>query len=136
MKNEMTTKLGFFDPFFNDFFGNECRRSNTDLMKTNIKDEGNNYLFEVELPDVKKENIKVSVEDGYMTIIAQINSEKESEGKYIRRERYYGTTSRSFYVGDNVKEEDIDAKLENGVLKINVKKQVEKKPEKRYIEIK
>ena len=63
-------------------------------------------------------------------------NEKNSNGKYIRRERYYGSTSRSFYVGDNVTEKDIEAKLENGVLTLNVKKQEEKKPEKRYIEIK
>ena len=139
MKNEMTNRLGFFDPFFEDFFGKEYKRTNNELMKTHIKDEGDHYSFEVELPQVKKENVKVSVEDGYMTIYAEYNNsenEKNSNGKYIRRERYYGATSRSFYVGDNVTEKDIEAKLENGVLTLNVKKQEEKKPEKRYIEIK
>lgn len=139
MKNELTSKLGFFDPFFEDFFGKEYKRSaNADMMRTNIKDEDDHYLFEIELPSVKKENIKVSVEDGYLTIVAEYNNNEseKNNGKYIRRERYYGTTSRSFYVGDAVDENDIEAKLDNGILSLSVKKVEEKKPEKKYIEIK
>lgn len=138
MKNELTSKLGFFDPFFEDFFGKEYKRgANSEMMRTNIKDEGDHYLFEIELPSVKKENIKVSVEDGYLTIVAEYNNNdsEKNNGKYIRRERYYGTTSRSFYVGDAINENDIEAKLDNGILNLSVKKVEEKKPEKRYIEI-
>lgn len=138
MKNELTSKLGFFDPFIEDFFGKEYKRgTNSELMKTNIKDNGDHYLFEVEMPAVKKENIKVSIEDGYLTIIAEYNNNEteNNNGKFIRRERYYGTASRSFYVGEGTNENDIEAKLENGILILSVKKIEEKKPEKKYIEI-
>ena len=132
MKNEMTNRLEFFDPFFEDFFGKEYKRTSNELMKTNIKDEGDHYSFEVELPQVKKENVKVSVEDGYMTIYAEYNNsenEKNSNGKYIRRERYYGSTSRSFYVGEGIHQEDVKASFDNGELKIVVPKEAPKQVE-------
>ena len=140
MKNEMTNRLGFFDPFFEDFFVKEYKRTNNELMKTNIKDEGDHYSFEVELPQVKKENVKVSVEDGYMTIYAEYNNsenEKNSNGKYIRRERYYGECSRSFYIGDDIKTEDVKASFKNGILTLNIPKKTleDKESEKNYISI-
>ena len=127
-------------PFFEDFFGNDItRNSNKNLMKTNIIDNGDNYEFEIELPKVKKENVKVSVEDGYLTVSAEYNSEeneKNKNSKFLRKECFYSTTSRSYYVGKGVTEEMVTGKLENGVLTLEVKKPVETKPVKRYIEIK
>ena len=127
-------------PFFEDFFGNDItRNSNKNLMKTNIVDNGNHYEFEIELPKVKKENVKVSVEDGYLTVSAEYNSEeneKNKNSKFLRKECFYSTTSRSYYVGKGVTEEMVTGKLENGVLTLEVKKPVETKPVKRYIEIK
>lgn len=75
--------------------------------------------------------------DGYLTIEASVNnnSEQKEKGHYVRKERYYGNYSRSYYVGEGVTEEDIKAKLENGVLTLNLKKVEEKKPEKKYISI-
>lgn len=127
-------------PFFEDFFGNDItRNSNKKLMKTNIIDNGDHYEFEIELPKVKKENVKVSVEDGYLTVSAEYNSEeseKNKNSKFLRKECFYSTTSRSYYVGKGVTEEMVTGKLENGVLTLEVKKPVETKPVKRYIEIK
>ena len=86
-----------------------------------------------------KDNIKIEVEDGYLTVHATIDSNKEEkdEGKFVRKERYMGSCSRSFYVGDDVKEEDIKATFRNGILKLEVPKVEEKKelPEKKYIQI-
>ena len=77
------------------------------------------------LPGIKKENVKAELKDGYLTISATSDSqkdEKDSDGVYIRRERYAGTCSRSFYVGEDVKQEDIKARFEDGTLKLHVPK--------------
>ena len=77
-----------------------------------------------------KKDIKAELKDGYMTISATTdknNDEKDKDGKYIRRERYYGSCSRSFYVGENVEESDIKARFENGILKLSVPKSEDKK---------
>lgn len=121
----------FRDPFFTE---NESK-----MMKTDIKEKKDGYLIDIELPGYEKENIKIDVEDGYLTIHAEMNSNKEEkeDGKFVRKERYSGSCERSFYVGDDVENEDIKAMFKNGVLKIEVPKKEEKKelPEKRYIEI-
>ena len=135
MKNEIM-RNNFFDPFFSDFFE---ENPNKKLMKTNIIDNGDHYEFEIELPKAKKENVKVSVEDGYLTVSAEYNSEeseKNKNSKFLRKECFYSTTSRSYYVGKGITEEMVTGKLENGVLTLEVKKPVETKPVKRYIEIK
>ena len=92
------------------------------------------------MPGFKKEDIKAQLKDGYLTISASTsanNDEQDKDGRYIRRERYAGSCSRSFYVGEGVKEEEIRAKFENGILKLSIPK-VENKPqveEKKYIAI-
>ena len=101
-------------------------------MCTDVKETENSYELDVELPGVKKEDVKAQLNDGYLTISAEtkFDNSDEHEGKYIRRERYYGTSSRSFYVGEELTEEDIKAKFEDGILKISVpKKQPEEKIE-------
>ena len=83
------------------------------------------YEMTMNLPGVKKENVKAELKDGYLTISAVSaarNDEKNSDGVYIRRERYAGSSSRSFYVGEDVKQEDIKAKFEDGTLKLQVPK--------------
>ena len=109
-------------------------------MRTDIEENDNNYELAIDLPGMKKDNVKISLEDGYLTIHAKQeskNDEKDKHGKYIRRERYYGEASRSFYVGDEVTEEDIKAKFEDGTLKIEVPKKENKQiKNKKYIEIK
>ena len=89
--------------------------------------------------DLRKDEIKVQLKDGYLTLAAAKGldkDEKDKEGNYIRRERYAGTLSRSFYVGDAVSEEDIHAKYEDGILKLSVPKKAPKVVEKNgYIAI-
>ena len=131
----------FVDDVFDDMFpfAGNYTTANYDLMKTDVKDAGDHYELEMEMPGVEKENIKAELKDGYLTVTAQQNTnkdEKDKEGNYIRRERYAGTLSRSFYVGDAVSEEDIHAKYEDGILKLSVTKKAPKAVEKNgYIAI-
>lgn len=121
----------FRDPFFTE--------SESRTMKTDIREKGDKYLIDIDLPGYDKENIKISVEDGYLTVQATIdsNDEEKEKGKFVRRERYMGTCSRSFYVGEDVKSEDIKATFKKGILRLEVPKKEDKKelPEKKYIEI-
>lgn len=121
----------FADPFFTEH--------ESKIMKTDIKEKTDKYLIDIELPGYQKENIKIDVEDGYLTVHAEIisDNEEKEEGKFVRRERYVGSCSRSFYVGNEVKSEDIKASFKNGILKIEVPKKEYKKelPEKKYIQI-
>lgn len=108
----------FVDDVFDDMFpfAGSYTTANYDLMKTDVKDAGDHYELEMEMPGVEKENIKAELKDGYLTVSAETNTkkdEKAEDGKYIRRERYSGSCSRSFYVGDGVKQEDIKAKFED-----------------------
>lgn len=125
MKNELRERnyYGLRDSLFdNIFFPYEHKESN--MMKTDVKENENDYELQVEVPGVSKENISIDYENGYVTIAAKTNKskdEKDKEGNYIRRERYSGSYSRSYYVGD-VDRESIKAKLDNGVLSIVVPK--------------
>ena len=134
----------FGNDWFDDFFGypfGSFNVSTNEMMKTDIKDTENGYEITMSLPGVKKEDVKAELKDGYLTIQATsgTNSDmKDENSKYIRRERYYGTCSRSFYVGDEVKQEDIKAKFEDGTLKLFVPKNEEKpqvEDKKTYISI-
>ena len=127
---------GILDPLFDElFFGNKNKH---EVMKTDIKDEGDHYLMKIDLPEVEKENIKLSLEDGYLIVSAKFdyNNEDKEKNNYIRRERHYGNCSRSYYLGEDVTEEDIKAKLQDGVLTLNVKKVDPKAKEtKKFISI-
>ena len=136
-----------FDDFFDDFYRPVVRRTQRpeqrpvhDIMRTDVKETESGYELEIDLPGYKKEDVSAELKDGYMTIKAaskKENDEKDENGKYIRRERYFGSCSRSFYVGEAVTEEDIKAKFEDGILKVSVPKK-ELKPaieEKKYIAI-
>lgn len=118
----------FGENLLDDFFGSSFpsyTSAGTDLMRTDIKDTKDGYEIVMNLPGVKKENVKAELKDGYLTVSAVSRSdkdEKDSEGRYIRRERYSGSCSRSFYVGDQITEEDIKAKFDNGTLIIAVPK--------------
>ena len=120
----------FGESLLDEFFDHPHQRSHfqshtSEMMRTDVKDLGNVYEMTMNLPGIKKENVKAELKDGYLTISAASNShkdEKDSDGVYIRRERYAGTCSRSFYVGENVKQEDIKARFEDGTLKLQVPK--------------
>ena len=125
---------------FDDIFGDSFfRKSESKMMKTDIREDKDNYVIDIDLPGFDKKNIKIDITDGYLTINAKVNNEDNDskKGKYIRKERYYGECSRSFYIGDEVKAENVKANFKNGILTLEVPK-VENKgklPEKKYIEI-
>ena len=102
------------------------------LMKTDVHETDTDYEMEMDLPGFTKDQINVKLEDGYMTISASKDQDKEKKdrhGKIIRQERYCGAMQRSFYVGDAVKTEDVKARFENGVLKLCIpKKELEALP--------
>ena len=136
-----------FDDFFDDGFLNAFGGRNPlfgkhakNMMKTDVRETDSTYEIDVDLPGFKKDEINVDLENGYLTISASANNskdEKDDNGRYIRRERYSGSCSRSFYVGDQVTEADIKAKFENGTLTLLVPK-MEEKPaveNKKYIAI-
>ncbi len=134
-----------FDTFFDDF-GWPSRReprpavAPSHIMRTDVKETETGYEIDIDLPGYKKEDVQAELKNGYLTITAKSdssNDQKDSNGKYIRRERYAGTCSRRFYVGDGIEQTDIKAKFENGILKISVPKK-EAKPaveENKYITI-
>ena len=127
-----------FDDFFDDpFFKPE--KHPMPMMKTDIREGDNNYIIDVDLPGFNKEDIKIDVEDGYLNINASVskNEDEEEKGKFIRRERYSGECSRSFYIGDDVHEDEIKATFKNGILGLEIPKvkEIENKEEKKYIEI-
>ena len=128
----------FDDDFFggrNPLYGKHARN----LMKTDIKEKKDAYELEIDLPGFKKEDVNIELKDGYLTIYAAKNEErekKEHHGRYIRRERYSGNCSRSFYVGEGVTQEDIHASFKHGILKLSVpKKDAKAVKEKKYISI-
>ena len=131
-KNE----FDLFDEMFNDPF---FTRGENKLMKTDIKEKGDKYLLEVDLPGYEKEDIKIEIDDGYLTVHASMNKnidESDKDSKYVHKERYVGECSRSFYVGEDIKEEDIKASFKNGTLKLELpKKEMKKEDSKKYIEI-
>lgn len=139
----------FGESLFDDIFGDFTRPAKNlvrynapapSVMKTDIKESDTGYELEIDLPGYRKENVKAELKEGYLTISAesrQENNQKDDAGKYIRRERYYGTCSRSFYVGDEVTEQDIKARFEDGILKVAIPKK-EARPaveESRFIAI-
>ncbi len=119
-----------FNRGWNDIF-DSFNGSTADLMKTDIKENDDNYEVVVNLPGIKKDDVKLELKNGYLTVNASTSSESEDsdkDGKYLRKERFEGSCSRSFYVGDKVEEDDIHAKFDNGVLTIDFAK-----PEKKQI---
>lgn len=124
---------GLFSDAFDDMFYD---RTN---MRTDIRTQDANYILDMELPGYKKENIQMELKDGYLTIQASrntTNEEKNKNGNIIRQERFSGSCSRSFYVGEALSQEDIKATFENGELHIILPKEAPKKViEKRFIPI-
>ncbi len=132
----------FGEDLFDDWMNWPWSRSynyNT-VMKTDVRDTKDGYELDIDMPGFAKEDIKAELKDGYLTISAaskKDNDQKDENGKYIRRERYAGSCSRSFYVGDQISQEDVKAKFENGILKLSIPKKEEKPAveENKYISI-
>lgn len=117
---------GLFTNAFDEVFRDPFFTSHTyDHMKTDIREQDGKYVLDMELPGYKKEDIRMELKDGYLSIQAVRNNsteEHDDEGNIIRQERFSGTCSRSFYVGSGVRQEDITASFENGELKVSFPK--------------
>lgn len=139
-----------FDDWMDDFekeFDKELRPAKNPLygkhaknmMKTDVKETEKGYEVDIDLPGFKKDEIQLELNDGYLTISAEKGLDKDEEDEkkhYLRRERYAGGMSRSFYIGEGITEEDIHAKYEYGILKLSIPKEQPKAvPEKHFISI-
>ena len=131
-----------FDAFFNAASApmQAMQKMSPTLMRTDIKETDGGYELTIDLPGFKKDDVQAELKDGYLTINAQTqgkSEDKDEQGTYVRKERFSGKCSRTFYVGDDVEEDDIKAKFEDGVLKIAVPKKQEqpKLEEKKTIAI-
>ena len=129
-------------PFEDDFFGKRnplYGKKAKNMMKTDVKEHETGYEVDIDLPGFKKDELNLDLTDGYLTISASKGLDKDEEdkkGKYIRKERYAGSMSRSFYVGDGITEDDIKAKYENGILKLSIpKKEAKAVEQKKHIAI-
>ena len=118
-----------FDSFFDGFARPQVKRERPrrpEIMKTDVKEMEEDYEIIIDLPGVKKEDVKAELKNGTLTVNASYGSENtekdETNGKFIRHERFCGAASRSFYVGNQVKQEDIRARFDNGVLTLSVPK--------------
>lgn len=129
-----------FDDLIDDVFGMpEFGRSEMSLMRTDIREKDGYYLLDIELPSFRKEDIKVTLENGNLTVSAEhheTDEEKNAKGTIIRQERYEGACSRSWYVGESIRKEDIHASYSNGVLTVTVPTEEKKEQETtRFINI-
>ena len=131
-------------PFYNDKDMKKMEkklygRRGRNLMKTDIREKDDSYELEMDLPGFTKDEVKASLENGYLTISAAKGldkDEKEKETcKYIRRERYAGACQRTFYVGEDVTQADINGEFKHGILKLTIPKKAAQVPEKKYIAI-
>ena len=122
-----------FDDFDRYFFGKKnplYGKHAKNMMKTDVKETDDSYEVDIDLPGFKKDEINATLEDGYLTVSATKGldkDEKDKKGKYIRKERYAGAMSRSFYVGDGVTQDEVKAKYENGILKLSIPQKAEQK---------
>ena len=126
-----------FDDFFSDPFETRMLTRSPlygkhakNLMKTDVRETESTYELAVDLPGFKKDEVNVELKEGYLTIQASKGLDKDEtdkNGKFIRRERYAGSCSRSFYVGEEVRPEAVSAKFEDGILNISLPKVDEKK---------
>ena len=133
----------FMDPFNDPFFTSSRNalygKHSKNLMKTDVRETDGTYELDIDLPGFKKDEINAEIRDGYLTVSAAKGLDKDQsdkDGRYIRRERYAGQCSRSFYVGEGVTEQDISAKFEDGILRLSIpKKEQPQLPQTRRIAI-
>ena len=128
--------LSNYDPFFDLFFPVQGEAKNHHMMRTDIIEKKDAYELKVNIPGVKKEDVKVSLHDGYLTINVSYKEEINEDDKYLYQERKFGEYSRSYSVGEFVKQEDISASIDNGVLTVTIQKRKEETKNPQYIEIK
>ena len=125
-------------PFENEFFGKKnplYGKHAKNMMKTDVRETDNSYEVDIDLAGIKKDEISVELKDGYLTINAAKGldkDQKDKDGSYIRRERYAGSMTRSFFVGNGITKEEIHAKYENGILMLSVPKKAAKAVENNH----
>ena len=136
MKNYLAKRNNNYDLFdaFDDFFRPVFYDDVNDL-KTNIKETDANYELDIEMPGYSKDQIKVALENGYLTVSASKESKEEDKSKHYVRKEISESCSRSYYVGDDVTQSDIKAKYENGMLSVCVPKSQPKQLPSHNIEI-
>lgn len=120
---------GFFNDTFDDLLYDPFFSKTSSYMKTDIKEKDGNYLLDMELPGFNKEDIQMELKDGYLSVHAKRDTqkdEKDDKGNIIRQERFSGSCSRNFYVGEGIQQSDIKANFENGELKILIPKKEHK----------
>ncbi len=126
-----------FFPTKNPLYGKHAKN----MMKTDVKELEDHYEVDIDLPGFKKDEVTAQLKDGYLTISAAKGLDKDEKdkktGKYIRQERYAGSMSRSFYIGEDITQDEIKAKYENGILQLSIPKKEEKSAveQKSYIAI-
>ena len=132
----------FDDAFRNNFMNGKSLYGHRgeNLMKTDVRETDKTFELDIDMPGFRKEDISAELKDGYLTVSAVKSHEEKTQssekGRYVRQERWSGSVSRTFFVGENVTEEDVKAKYENGILQVSVpKKDVLPKPEKKMIAI-
>lgn len=131
-----STGLTILDDLFDDIFSRPVLREGSQCMRTDIKEVEHGYELNIDVPGYGKEDIKISLEKGYLTVEAKREEDKEEKkGHYVRRERFLGSSARSFYVGDEIAEKDIKAEYDKGILKLFVPKEGTNVKEKKYIDI-
>lgn len=134
---KVTTRSPFriFDEMFDDFFKGSTTR--TTYLATDLKESDDSYTLVIDVPGVDRENLRLSLDNGYLTIeVSHTNELKDENERYLRQERRSVNVKRSYYVGETFTEEDINASLENGVLTLNFPKEGTKEEVTKYIEIK
>ena len=125
-------------PFENEFFGKKnplYGKHAKNMMKTDVRETDNSYEVDIDLPGFKKDEISVELKDGYLTISAAKGldkDQKDKDGSYIRRERYAGSMTRSFFVGNGITKEEVHAKYENGILMLSLPKRAAKAVENNH----
>ena len=137
MKYTVSRNNDLFDDIFDNMFRTPA--VNQAVMKTDVHEKDGKYILDIEIPGYTKEDVEITLFNGTLTITAahsETNEEKDSKGRVIRQERYSGTSSRSFYVGDAIKDTDVEASFENGILRIEIPTEQKKEEEtKKFISI-
>ena len=128
--------LDFFNDFFDGFFSGTPARALGQAMKTDIRENEHDYILDIDVPGFGKEDIKISLENGYLTVEAKKEESKEEKANhYLRRERTVGSAARSFFVGEDVAEHDVKASFDKGVLSLSIPKQGTNVKAKKFIAI-
>lgn len=128
--------LDYFDNLFEGIFNTPFNRALNHCMRTDIKEKDDSYTLVIDVPGFGKEDIKISLENGYLTVEAAKDESKENKDThFLRRERYYGSAARTFYVGEDIAQEDVKAAYDKGLLTLTVPKQGSSVQQKKFIAI-